>query len=422
MTLLATRRAGLALTAAALAVIAVATLVPQPSEVPLVAQTPIWCIVCGQIGTIDILLNVALFLPLGAGLVMLGVPWRRAVLIGAALSLAIETTQYFAIAGRDASLGDLLTNTAGAALGAFLATTWRPVLFPSPSQAAALSAAAAIAWLAQVAVTGAAVLPSLPRSVYWGQRAPDLPQFEQFRGELLDASVGDAPFPYLRMRNSAEIRWRLLRGEALSAVVAPAGPTRALAPIVSIFDGSQREIALLGQWRADLVFRLRSRAFDFRLRPPAVRLPAVFHGLSNDTLRVGGALEGRRLVVQASGQHARVTRQLDLSAQWGWSLLLPFPYAFGTEVGWLTGLWVGCWLLPMGYWLSRTGIGLGGAATVGAAALAAGIAGVPAFFGLRGSVWDWVAGGGGLAAGGWLARRARLYATAPPSARSASSP
>src|SRR5713101_9526749 len=103
------RRAGLALTAAALAVIAVATLVPQPSEAPSVAQIPIWCLVCGQFGTIDALLNVALFAPLGAGLLLLGLPLRRAVLIGAALSLAIETTQYFAIAGRDASLGDLLT-------------------------------------------------------------------------------------------------------------------------------------------------------------------------------------------------------------------------------------------------------------------------------------------------------------------------
>jgi len=298
------RRAGLALTAAALVVIAVATLVPQPSEAPFVAQTPIWCLVCGQFGTLDVLLNVALFAPLGAGLLWLDLPWRRVVLIGGALSLAIETTQYFAIAGRDASLGDLLTNSAGTGLGALLAARWRLALFPSPRQAAALSAAAATAWLAQVGVSGAAMLPALPQSVYWGQRAPDLPQFERFRGELLDASVGDAPFPNLRMRNSAEIRERLLHAEALSVVAAPAEPTRALAPIVSIFDGDQREIVLVGQWREDLVFRIRSRAFDLRLRPPAVRLSAVFRGSGRDTLRLSGALEGRRFVLHASGPHA----------------------------------------------------------------------------------------------------------------------
>ena len=416
------RRAGLALTAAALALIAVTTLVPQPSEAARVAQTPLWCLLCGQFGTLDVLLNVALFAPLGAGLLLLGLPLGRVVLIGAALSLAIETTQYFAVAGRDASLGDLLTNTAGAAMGALFAARWRLGLFPSPRQAAALSAAAATTWLAQVGVSGAAILPSLPESVYWGQRAPDLPQFERFGGELLDAFVGDAPFPNLRMRNSAEIRGRLLHGGALSAVAVPAQPTRALAPIVSIFDSEQREIVLLGQWREDLVFRIRSRAFDLRLRPPAVRLSAVFRSPGTDTLRVSGALEGRRFVLQASGPHARLTRQLELSAQWGWSLLLPFPYAFGIEVGWITGLWVGCWLLPIGYWLNRTGIGLGGAVTASATLLAAGVAGVPALCGLRGSAGDWVTGGAGLAVGAWLARRARGYATAPPSARSASSP
>jgi hypothetical protein len=45
-----------------------------------------------------------------------------------------------------------------------------------------------------------------------------------------------------------------------------------------------------------------------------------------------------------------------LSAQWGWSLLLPFDYAFGPEAGWVSAFWVGCWLWLVSFWLQPTGI------------------------------------------------------------------
>src|SRR5882724_7729315 len=167
------RRWALALTAAGLIFVAAETLVPHPENAALVARTPIWCLACGDLGLLDVLLNVLLFIPLGAGLRLLGRSWRQVTLLGAALSFAIETAQYFAISGRDASLGDLLTNTAGAALGALLAASWRVWLVPTPRSARLLSLAAALIWLSQVAVTGAAVRPALPPTVYWGQRAAD---------------------------------------------------------------------------------------------------------------------------------------------------------------------------------------------------------------------------------------------------------
>ena len=67
----------------------------------------------------EVLANVAIFIPLGVYLRMLGVPAGKTVLAGFGLSLAFETAQYFfAIGAWD--ITDLITNTAGAAAGVLL--------------------------------------------------------------------------------------------------------------------------------------------------------------------------------------------------------------------------------------------------------------------------------------------------------------
>ncbi len=65
----------------------------------------------------EVLLNVAVFVPLGLYLGMLGVRAWKTILIGFAVSLFLETAQYiFAIGAAD--MTDLFTNTAGTTLGA----------------------------------------------------------------------------------------------------------------------------------------------------------------------------------------------------------------------------------------------------------------------------------------------------------------
>lgn len=67
----------------------------------------------------EVLLNVAVFVPLGLYFGMLGVRAWKAILIGFAASLLLEALQYvFAIGAADVT--DLITNTAGTALGACL--------------------------------------------------------------------------------------------------------------------------------------------------------------------------------------------------------------------------------------------------------------------------------------------------------------
>src|ERR1700716_4152161 len=106
------RRVGWIITIASAVVIAFATLLPEPPG-PVVSH---FCLVCGSFGTVDAMLNIVLFVPLGIGLGLTGVPGKRALLAICALSALIETAQFFVMSGRDSTLGDVLTNTAGGAL------------------------------------------------------------------------------------------------------------------------------------------------------------------------------------------------------------------------------------------------------------------------------------------------------------------
>ena len=72
------------------------------------------------LGLVNIVGNIVLFLPIGALLVLASsMGARRATLIGASMSLAVEVTQL--AFGRSADIDDVLLNTLGAAIGAALA-------------------------------------------------------------------------------------------------------------------------------------------------------------------------------------------------------------------------------------------------------------------------------------------------------------
>ena len=130
--------------AVAIGLIALLTLEPRPRQAPLSAATPWHCLVCGQLGRVDVILNVALFLPLGFTLFRLGFGPLRSALVGLGISGLVELLQAFVVAGRDPSLSDLLTNTLGAGLGAMLAQAFPRLVRPEPRLAGRLAAGAAI--------------------------------------------------------------------------------------------------------------------------------------------------------------------------------------------------------------------------------------------------------------------------------------
>lgn len=402
------RPLGIAIAVVAVAIIARLTLAPSPGMEDIVSAMPITCLVCGDLGGVDVTLNVLLFMPLGFGLRLTGMRLSRAVLVGSLLSLSIETTQYAFLAGRDASVSDWLTNSTGTLLGALIAGAIGTLLFPDARARRRLVVAADAALLAFIGGTLWALQPSLPRTTWWGQWQADLPQFETFRGRVLTIDLDGRVLPHYRIAASAETRARMLGGRtALTARAVVAQPTSGLAPLASVFDERQQKITLLGQAQRSLIYELRTHADDARLRGVGVRLDDAFPARAGDTVVVAGRFDHQRVELSASGPAGRRAFAYTPNAATGWALFLPYRHPLGREAPLLDVLWIGVLLLPLGYW------GWNGArplrAVLAAVALPAlGLLLLPPVFGfpaLPSGTWIGVAAGLRLGAG--LARLLR---------------
>ncbi len=121
---------GVALSCSLAAILAL-ILVPAPgaNELQLV---PLVHIIGGErLSTqTDVLMNLVgnalLFLPLGAGLCLLGFRIRTTLAIALSLSLLVEIAQLL-VPGRTTSVDDVLLNTLGALVGHALLLRWAPV-------------------------------------------------------------------------------------------------------------------------------------------------------------------------------------------------------------------------------------------------------------------------------------------------------
>lgn len=397
------RAAGRLLTVLSLAAIAFFTLRPRPELAPLSAETPVWCLVCGASGVVDVILNVLLFVPLGVGLALAAVPAVRAVLVAAAVTLTVELLQLSIVSGRDASLSDLVTNTLGAWLGVVLARRWREVLLPPPHVAARL----ALAWGAFVVgvavATGVSVAPSMPAPPYWGQWTPELAGFAQHQGEVVSAVVEDIEVPSHRLRDSPALADSLADGELSASVAARLRqPTRLTAPIFRLVDGEGEQLLLTAQRGTDLIVETGTRSERFRLRTLTLHLPAALPVSQPAEIEVSSTPREYRITLKRPGSTRTfvVTR----SVTWGWALLSPFWNRIGEHHRLLDAVWLAGLMLPLGWWAGVTGRrGRGALLCVGV--LAAALAGAPAALGLSPAGFSsWVGGAIGAIAAALGAR------------------
>jgi hypothetical protein len=346
------RGAGRLLLAGVLAVLA-ATLPAQHGM-----DLPPWtiCFVCGERGVADVLVNIILFLPFGAGCGLHGWSVRRGLLAGALLSAMVEFVQ-LVTPGRDPSLGDVLFNTTGAGLGFLLARTAPTWLLPCPRRAARLSLAAGAGVAASVLLTATLLLPALPRITYHARWTPNLGYGEWYRGRVLSVTLGDLAIPSKRLERSAEARRLLLAdsGATLEVRLAAGAPVRVVAPIVQIVDGQRREIFMLGAHQDDLVLRYRTSASALRLDQPDIRLrgalAAVAPGDTVDLLarRERGGGGGRYCL----GVRGAERCGLGFSAGSGWALLLHPEVLPKWLRRTLDAAWLGALFFPAGYWARR---------------------------------------------------------------------
>ncbi|MFH0351853.1 MAG: VanZ family protein, partial [Chromatiales bacterium] len=347
-------KAGLILVAVGWFLVFVLTLYPTPEDA-VTAATSMWCLVCGEMGLVDVALNVILFVPLGIGLGLLGVSRSRGIAAVVLTTFTIEVLQLSVVIGRDASLSDLITNSIGGGIGYLLGRHWRQVFFTSPRISLWLAAVGVAGWVLVQGFTGWALQRTLPRSVYYGQWAPVLGQFEPFTGTVVSARLDRMPLPGTRLPSSAAVREALLAPQSVLEVRALTGtPTADLAPIFSIFDDRQREIVLLGQNGIDLVYRLRTRSGALRLRSPALRLTGVLPTEPGARVELRARYTPGRYHLEAEIGDKSFSQDLALSVSWGWTFLLPFDHAFGAEMLWLTTLWIAGLLFPVGYYAARS--------------------------------------------------------------------
>lgn len=360
------RTLGTAITCVALAVIGAATLAPTSNARPVVGSA--LCILCGDYGGVDFLLNVILFVPLGLGLRLAGAPVVAAVIGALAATTTIETLQLQVIAGRDASLGDLVSNTLGGLLGALLVGRWRALLFPPARRAARLALLASAAWFGLAAVTALSTTLWTPHSEVLYRRSPAGRRWGWFPGRILGTSAGDAAIA--RAAGDGDGRFAVPApvpqgGPVLmTVVVVSGGPAPGSAAISMVMDPDGHDVVSVLQRRRDLVFRVRTGAALALLRVPGLTVENLFAPrderaaragwpVAGDTVRVAAHYTRQRLRLDVWWRGGHAVRAAPLHPFVAWSYLLPWEYSYGRWAGVLSALWAGGLIAPAAYWAAR---------------------------------------------------------------------
>jgi hypothetical protein len=318
-------RAALALLAIIVAAIFTATLTPQR---PWSTPGMFTCIVCGQRGLADIILNIILFLPFGI-LAALAFGVRPLVVISAALFSALVELAQVGITGRDASLGDVVFNTTGALLGLLLVGTARAWLRPAKraQRIAALPLTLLVPGL--IVSTGRLVEPSFPLSTWFSLWNPDLGHLSKYSGTVLDTRVGAVVLRHgVRLEPAVRdsVRAALLDGQEIRVRAVAGKPPSGISALLTIYDDEMHEMMLLGPVRNDLVLRVRYASDEIRLDRLDVRLRGAFYNTSRgDTFEVAAT---RRAGEYCLSIGTSTTCGLGMHPARGWTILFgsaPLP-------------------------------------------------------------------------------------------------
>lgn len=292
----------------------------------------------------DALLNLILFVPIG-GLVssVLRRGPARTALLGGLFSFAIETLQWFALPGRNPSVGDLVFNTLGAAVGALLVRQAGRIWGRKEVPRAVLPSAIGL-MLVGWTTTGFLLEPSYTRADWFGQWTPRLGHLAPYQGTVESAALSG--FPLADDVLPEELRRELAEDFNVDVVFRAGEPTPRLASILSIYDRDQEQILLFGVDGTDVVFRYRRRADDVALDVPDVRWRDAAAFVVGERVAVNLSGDARSLCLTVQAEAPRCSATNDLG--WGWSLLMYpawLPYDWRTPLGilWIfgTGAFVG---------------------------------------------------------------------------------
>jgi hypothetical protein len=403
------RSFGALLAGAGLLAILVLTLVPNPRQAHASELTPLLCLVCGETGGADVVLNLLLFMPMAAGLALLGWPWTRIAGACLLLSLLVETVQYFPFTGRDASLSDVLTNTTGGAVGSAIASRLWLLLAPAPVLAGRLPLAAAAAWLGLLVFTAVAMQPWAPPGRLRNYCTAAYPTSERFAGTARTMTLNGVPLICDQViPRSHTLRRELRRGELALATVAAAADPAEGRMVIQLVRTRTTPLVVLAQHGRDAVLQTPTAARALKLFTPVVRLSRAFPPGPGAPVELAAREDGRRLRLSAAHDGGRRTVELSLSPSYGWTLLFPLPLEPGVVLRLLAALWLGASILPAAYWAGLTTQPARAAGALGAVVIA-GLGLVPALAGFDAVHWtEWLGAGAGFALG-WAGSRIGPY-------------
>lgn len=394
--------------------IALATLIPLPDQATASAETALFCFPCGEIGAVDVVVNILLFLPLGLGLRLVGIRWGRAVLIAALVSGLVEFLQGTVIPGRDAAFSDIGSNSIGGALGVSLGGIFWRLTYPSRRVARRLAWTWAGVIITVMGGSAYFLLPSWPATPWWGQWQPRHLHTDNFLGTLVDARIAGIPIPADSLRSGDSIRTALRAGAPLEAVIVTGPPTATIAPILRLAF-NDNEVAMISQSRRDIVLRIRLRTADALLKTPSVRLAGVLPATAGDTVRIAASYFSHTYRIRATVHGTVFEGQGTMHPAFGWTTLLPIDYAIDDDARWFAALWLAVLFLPIGYWLSLPNADWSrsrrGAPLV--LALIGALAAVPIAFGFSvAGIIMWLGAASGVVSGAGVARVASAMSRA----------
>jgi hypothetical protein len=404
--------------AAAITVIAVATLSPSSGT----ESSSSLCNVCGEQGGVDAALNVLMFVPLGVGLALLRLRAPFAIGLVVSCTLSVEVLQILVVPGRDASLGDILMNSLGGTLGFVIGRHVHELVRPGRANAVRLAMAWLAIWLFAQAASAYAFVPVLPDPPYFAQVGrPASFSRVAFPGKVLSAHVGPETLSGGALRNAARVKELLARREGVRSdvVVQPGGSVDGRAELVVISGPEMVGVLSFEQDGGSFIFGQRTGAKLLRLRPFEYRLSGVFDGSppgSNpDTLRVHAQYgPGEVVVGSASRGRQRESRFVPRQSQ-GWMLLSPVTLyvdddvaEFGASMAFLCFL-----IMPAGYWASLGWSDAGDRRSRNVALLSclalvlvAGLVAIPLALGLHAAApWEWACVLTGVVLGAALGQR-----------------
>lgn len=270
-------RGGWALTLGSAAAILLLTLTPAGPDHQLSLRLRL-CLVCGEFGLANLLRNVVLFVPFGAGLALVYARGFRAWIPAIVLTIFIETAQIF-IPGRNPLLADVLANAAGGGLGILFVLVLRESLLGERDAAATPGTwgrAGAALWIAlpflALLGTGYAFRIAPPPPPHHIQIRPNLGHLDAYRAEVGPPILSGDTLRVGRHPDPAFLEAALFGGDSLEVEVGRAPVTRRVAPIVSVYTAEQQELFLVGVQREDLVLRLPYRAASIGLHHADLRL------------------------------------------------------------------------------------------------------------------------------------------------------